>query len=66
MQLSQGPFTYNRFDMYEGKGPVSSLFMLGYAGWSPGQLEKEIIEGSWLVAKADPQLVFSHSYSDKY
>jgi len=53
-------------DMYKGKGPVSSLFMLGYAGWSPGQLEKEIMEDSWLVAKADPQLVFSHNYSDKY
>ena len=24
------------------------------------------MEDSWLVAKADPQLVFSHSYSDKY
>ena len=28
-------------DVYKGKGPVSSLFMLGYAGWTPGQLEKE-------------------------
>ncbi len=53
-------------DMYEGKGPVSSLFMLGYAGWSPGQLEKEIIEDSWLVASADPELVFNKSFSDKY
>ena len=53
-------------DMYEGKGPVSSLFMLGYAGWSPGQLEKEIMEDSWLVANADPELVFNNSFSDKY
>ena len=53
-------------DIYKGKGPVSSLFMLGYAGWSPGQLEKEIMEDSWLVAKADPELVFNNSFSDKY
>ena len=53
-------------DIHKGKGPVSSLFMLGYAGWSPGQLEKEIMEDSWLVAKADPELVFNNSFSDKY
>ena len=53
-------------DVYKGKGPVSSLFMLGYAGWSPGQLEKEIMEDSWLVAKADPELVFNNNFSDKY
>ena len=53
-------------DIYDGKGPVSSLFMLGYAGWSSGQLEKEIMEDSWLVVNADPELVFNKSYSDKY
>ena len=53
-------------DVYKGKGPVSSLFMLGYAGWSPGQLEKEIMEDSWLVANADPELVFNNSFSNKY
>ena len=53
-------------DVYKGKGPVSSLFMLGYAGWSPGQLEKEIMEDSWLVTNADPELVFNSSFSDKY
>ena len=53
-------------DIFEGNGPVSSLFMLGYAGWYPGQLEKEIIEDSWLVANADPELVFNKSHSEKY
>ena len=53
-------------DLYQGNGPCSSLFMLGYAGWYPGQLEKEILEDSWLVVNADPELVFSTSYSNKY
>ena len=53
-------------DIFEGNGPVSSLFMLGYAGWYPGQLEKEIMEDSWLVVNADPELVFNNSHSQKY
>ena len=52
-------------DIFEGNGPVSSLFMLGYAGWYPGQLEKEIKEDSWLVVNADPELVFNKSHSEK-
>ena len=33
-------------------------FLLGYAGWSEGQLEEEMAEGSWLVAEARVDLVF--------
>ncbi|MFP5346447.1 MAG: YqgE/AlgH family protein [Actinomycetes bacterium] len=31
----------------------------GYAGWSPGQLESEIAEGSWYVLAADPGDAFT-------
>lgn len=30
-------------------------FCLGYAGWGPQQLEKEIAQGSWLYAEADAE-----------
>ncbi len=33
-------------------------FFVGNAGWSPGQLEKEIDQGAWLIAPATPELVF--------
>lgn len=41
-----------------GNGPADSLFALGYAGWSPGQLENEMRRGDWFVIPADPDLVF--------
>jgi putative transcriptional regulator len=30
----------------------------GYAGWSPGQLEREVARGDWIVMRGDPDLVF--------
>lgn len=29
----------------------------GYAGWGPGQLEREIVEGSWVIGPVNPQRV---------
>jgi putative transcriptional regulator len=31
---------------------------LGYAGWGPGQLERELAQGAWLVAPVSSRLVF--------
>ena len=31
-----------------GEGPDKMLLTLGYAGWTPGQLEHEIAQNSWL------------------
>lgn len=34
-------------------------FYLGYAGWSEGQLEQEIIDGSWVVSDVTTDLLFT-------
>lgn len=39
--------------------PANSLVALGYASWEPGQLEREIMENSWLTVEASPQLIFN-------
>lgn len=52
--------------MLAGRGPKRSLLALGYAGWSPGQLESEIQANGWLHCAADPDLVFDAPIDDKY
>ena len=42
----------------DGKGPRQSLVALGYAGWTAGQLDQEILENAWLTARSDPALIF--------
>lgn len=49
-----------------GTGPHHALLALGYAGWSPGQLEDEIQANGWLNCPADEHLVFDDKISDKY
>jgi putative transcriptional regulator len=41
-----------------GEGPSRVLVTLGYAGWSPGQLEEEIKRNGWLTVEADAKLIF--------
>ena len=49
-----------------GQGPKSAVLALGYAGWSPGQLETEIHANGWLHCDADAELVFSVDAEMKY
>lgn len=41
-----------------GGGPREVRLLIGYAGWGPGQLEREISEGTWLPAAANAKLLF--------
>ncbi|MFA5898671.1 MAG: YqgE/AlgH family protein [Hyphomicrobium sp.] len=49
-----------------GHGPNRALLALGYAGWSPGQLESEIQANGWLNCPADPDLIFGSDLDSKY
>lgn len=49
-----------------GRGPVSRLMALGYAGWGPGQLEAEIGENGWLTCDASHDLVFDMPNTHKW
>ena len=40
--------------------------LLGYAGWSPGQLDQEIQRGSWLYSDLDPSILLSMPLKDRY
>ena len=42
-----------------GTGPEEHLIALGYAGWSPGQLEQELAQNSWLTLPADSDIIFA-------
>ena len=41
------------------EGPDCVLVALGYAGWSAGQLEDELVANSWLTIPADSAIIFS-------
>lgn len=45
-------------DILEGRGPKNSALIVGYAGWSAGQLEAEIEQNSWITVPATAELMF--------
>jgi putative transcriptional regulator len=49
-----------------GAGPGRAVLALGYAGWSPGQLEEEMQQNGWLTCPADSSLVFDTPLESKY
>ena len=52
--------------MARGEGPKRSLVCLGYAGWSPGQLDNEMSQNVWLSVDATPTLVFGTPLDQKW
>lgn len=51
--------------MVEEDKPEHELRLFaGYAGWSPGQLAGELVQGSWYVIEEDPGLVFAAESDD--
>jgi len=44
--------------MANGEGPKHAMVMLGYSGWTAGQLEDELIENAWLTCQSSTQILF--------
>lgn len=45
-------------DIANGRGPEHYLFILGYTGWGPGQLENELLDNGWLSLPANDNIIF--------
>jgi putative transcriptional regulator len=46
-------------DILAKKGPKLNRLLLGHAGWTSGQLEREIENGDWLVQETNPNFIFN-------
>jgi len=45
-------------------GERSVRLYSGYAGWGPGQLERELARGDWLIGESSHELVFERGYDE--
>ncbi|MCL1138974.1 YqgE/AlgH family protein [Shewanella pneumatophori] len=48
------------------QAPEKFLIALGYAGWTRGQLEQEIIENTWLSIPATAELLFDVDHDARW
>ena len=49
-----------------GKGPKRAIFLRGYAGWGPGQLDRELAAKAWVVVPADRTIVFARNHHETW
>ena len=52
--------------MMFGPSPERALLALGYCGWSPGQLETEILDNGWLTVPHSTDLLFGVPLAKRY
>ncbi len=50
----------------EGRGPSRWLVALGYAGWSPGQLDGEMTRHGWFATPGDDALLFDTEVIERW
>ncbi|MBC8947689.1 MULTISPECIES: YqgE/AlgH family protein [Xenorhabdus] len=62
IQISEHTMITTSKDMLEALGtsrqPKNVLMTLGYSSWEAGQLEREVMENSWLTVSAEPSIIF--------
>jgi putative transcriptional regulator len=50
----------------QGEGPSQAILTLGYAGWSSGQLESEMMQNAWLSTDADLDIIFDSPLESRW
>ncbi|QTL39016.1 YqgE/AlgH family protein [Xenorhabdus budapestensis] len=70
IQISNETMVTTSKDMLEALGtprqPKNVLMTLGYSSWEKGQLEKEIMENSWLTVSAEASIIFNTPVTDRW
>lgn len=46
--------------------PSKAILALGYCGWSPGQLEEELLANGWLTVPHSLDIIFSTPVEERY
>jgi putative transcriptional regulator len=52
--------------MARGTGPQDAFIALGYAAWESGQLERELMDNSWLTVPMSDRIVFELPYAERW
>ena len=52
-------------DIHRGKGPKHYKIILGFCQWTPGQLDAELMRGSWLSANYSPMIWSTYRNKNK-
>jgi len=70
MPIDKGIVLTSTVDVFEGlskgAGPKVSMLAIGYTGWGPGQLEKEMSDNGWLSSPINSNFVFDENYKQKW
>ncbi len=46
--------------------PDKIVVCLGYCAWKPKQVEQEVLDNAWMVAKVDPKILFETPYQKRW
>ncbi|PHM73827.1 YqgE/AlgH family protein [Xenorhabdus kozodoii] len=70
IQISEHTMITTSRDMLETLGtlrqPKNILMTLGCSSWESGQLEREMMENSWLTVSAEPSIIFDTPIANRW
>jgi putative transcriptional regulator len=70
IKVESGLYVTSSRDIIEaiarGEGPEHFIIALGCSGWEEGQLEREMLENSWLTVPCDKKIIFETGISERW